>query len=268
MSETLQAFVLGVIEGLTEFLPISSTGHMVIAMPLLGVDADAPPWPVFLYFIQIGAIVAVMWHFRRSIWRQLKARPIAGLRSHLLVKLAVAMIPGAIVGLTLDDFMEAHLEDPMPVAIALAAGAGVMVLVERLAGRRPPMRIDDVGLSQALWVGLAQCIAVIPGASRAMVTIMGGIACGLPAAIAAEFSFYLAIPTLCGAGALRIFKHRADITVESAGLLGIGFLVSFVVALAVVSIFMRYIQTRPLWPFAIYRVLLGAAVLAWIWGGR
>lgn len=268
MTDTIAAVILGVIEGLTEFLPISSTGHMVIAMPWLGIDTEAPPWPAFLYFIQIGAIVAVMWYFRRPIWRQLKARPTSGLQSHLLVKLIVAMVPGAIAGLTLDDFMEAHLEKPLPVALALVVGAGVMLLIERLAGRRPPVAIDDVSLRQAFYVGLAQCIAVIPGASRAMVTIMGGIACGLPAAIAAEFSFYLAIPTLCGAGMLRIFKHRAEITSESAGLLGIGFLVSFVVAWAVVSVFMRYIQTRPLWPFAIYRVLLGAAVLAWIWNGR
>lgn len=268
MSETLQAVILGIIEGLTEFLPISSTGHLIVAMPALGVDADAPPWAAFLYFIQIGAILAVMLYFWRPIWRQLWVRSKSGWHSHLLIKLAVAMTPGAIVGLTLDDFMEAHLERPLPVAAALVVGAGVMFLIERFSGPRPSVAIDDVGIGHALWVGLAQCLAVIPGTSRAMVTIMGGIASGLPAAVAAEFSFYLAIPTLCGAGLLRIFKHRAEITTDSAGLLGIGFAVSFVVALAVVSVFMRYIQTRPLWPFAIYRVVLGAAVLAWIWAGR
>ncbi|MFQ5424498.1 MAG: undecaprenyl-diphosphate phosphatase [Phycisphaerae bacterium] len=263
MSETLQAAVLGIIEGLTEFLPVSSTGHMIVAMPMLGVAADRPPWSTFLYFIQIGAILAVVLYFRRGLWRQVRTLP-SGLRQHIFTKVAVAMVPGAVAGLTLDHFMERHLERPVPVAIALIAGAAVMVVIERRAIRRPPVPIESVTFRQALWIGLSQCFAVIPGTSRAMATIMGGIAVGLPAATAAEFSFYLAIPTLCGAGLVRVVKHWADLSLSSAGVLGLGFVISFVVALGVVSAFMRYIRSRPLYPFAIYRGVLGVAVLVWM----
>lgn len=266
MSESLQAVILGIVEGLTEFLPVSSTGHMIITMPLIGVDPKAAPWPAFLYFVQIGAILAVILYFRRQLWRQAVTLADGRLRSHIFFKVFVAMLPGAVVGLTLDDFMEEHLETPIPVAAALGVGAAVMVAVERRSRRGGPMRIEDVTMKQAVFVGFAQCVSIVPGTSRAMATIMGGMAVGLPPAVAAEFSFYLAIPTLCGAGALRIFKHWADITPGTAIPLTIGFAVSLLVALLVVGAFMRYIRARPLWPFAIYRVTLGLAVLAWFWG--
>jgi undecaprenyl-diphosphatase len=264
----LRVVILGIIEGLTEFLPVSSTGHLILAMPWLGIDGNRQPWPVFLYFIQIGAILAVMLYFWRRLWRQVCSRPRAGWSSHLLAKLLLAMIPGSIAGLTLDHVMERYLEKPVPVAAALIIGAGIMVFIELRYSRRTPMRVEDVSLSQAVLVGLAQCFAVIPGTSRAMATIMGGIAVGLSPAVAAEFSFYLAIPTLCGAGLLRIVKHRGEIHADTAAMLGLGFAVSFVVALIVVSAFMRYIQTRPLRPFAVYRVILGLVVLAWWWSSR
>lgn len=267
MGEGLQAFILGVIEGLTEFLPVSSTGHMIIAMPLLGVNAEEPLWKVFLYFIQIGAIAAVVLYFWRRLWRQLFVAGPGGWRQHVVTKIAVGAVPGAIAGLTLDDLMERYLERPVPVACALVAGAVLMVLIERRFRRPTPMRIEDVTLGQAVFVGLAQCLSIIPGTSRAMVTIMAGIASGMSPAVAAEFSFYLAIPTLCGAGLLRLAKHRADIQPDMVATLGLGFSVSFVVALLVVAVFMRYIQTKSLWPFAVYRVILGLAVLVWWWSG-
>jgi undecaprenyl-diphosphatase len=263
VSDAIRAIILGIVEGLTEFLPISSTGHLILTMPCLGIDETQPPWPVFLYFIQIGAILAVVVYFWRRLWRQVFTRPTAGLGSHIIAKLLVAMIPAAIAGPLLDPIMERYLEKPIPVAAALIVGAAVMVLIERRCSRPSPMKIEEVSLKQALMVGLSQCFAVIPGTSRAMATIMGGILFGLSPAVAAEFSFYLAIPTLCGAGLLRIVKHRAEITGESTAILGLGFSVSFVVALLVVAAFMRYIQTRKLWPFAIYRVGLGLAVLVW-----
>jgi len=267
VSDMVRAIVLGIIEGLTEFLPVSSTGHLILAMPCLGIDEAQPPWPVFLYFIQTGAILAVVIYFWRRLWRQIFTRPTAGWGSHLIAKLLVAMIPAGVVGLLLDRIMEEYLEKPIPVVVALIVGAGVMVVIERRCSRPKPMKIEDVSLRQALLVGLAQCVSVIPGTSRAMATIMGGILFGMSPAVAAEFSFYLAIPTLCGAGLLRIVKHRAEITSQSAAVLGLGFWVSFVVALLVVAAFMRYIQTRKLWPFAVYRVLLGLVVLGWwLWG--
>lgn len=264
MSDLISAVVLGIIEGLTEFLPVSSTGHLVLAMPCLGIDEGRPPWPTFLYFIQIGAILAVVVYFWRRLWRQVLTWPApGGAGSHIVPKLLMAMIPGAIAGFTLDPIMEKYLEKPLPVAVALVVGAGLMVCIERRYSRPSPMRIEEVSVRQAVLVGLAQCLAVIPGTSRAMATIMGGIVVGLPPAVATEFSFYLAIPTLCGAGLLRLVKHRKDITADSAGILTVGFVVSFIVAWLVVAAFMRYVQTRKLWPFAVYRVGLGLIVLGW-----
>ena len=267
MHDGIKALILGVIEGLTEFLPVSSTGHMVIAMPWLGVDGQLPLWKVFLYFIQIGAIGAVVLYFWRRLWTRIMVRPTRGWGKHLATKIFVAALPAAVIGYPLDKVMEKYLENPLTVAIALIVGAAAMVWIERRYRTDKPITIDDVSLKQALLVGLSQCVACIPGTSRAMATIMGGLIVGLPASVAAEFSFYLAIPTLCGAGALRILKHRHDIHGDQFAILGMGFAVSFVVALLVVAAFMRYIQTRKLWPFAVYRVALGVAVLAW-WFGR
>jgi len=286
VGEGLQAVILGIIEGLTEFLPVSSTGHMIIAMPLLGVDGDVPQWKVFLYFIQIGAILAVILYFWRRLWKQvatpivaivfhcwrrLRRRisiwPIENWRSELLTKIVVAAIPAAVIGFPLDKLLEKYFENPQTVGIALILGAGVMVWIER--GVRPARTtsIADINLKQAFLIGLSQCVAAIPGTSRAMATIMGGLLVGLSAPVAAEFSFYLAIPTLFGAGLLRLFKYRDAINGQSAAVLGLGFAVAFVVALLVVAAFMKYIQTRKLWPFAVYRVVLGVVVLAW-WFSR
>lgn len=263
MTDLIRAVVLGVIEGLTEFLPISSTGHLILAMPSLGIDGELPPWPVFLYFIQIGAVLAVVLYFWRPLWRQVLTRPAGGWTGHIVPKLVLAVLPSVAIGLPLDKTMERYLEKPIPVAAALIIGAAVMILIERKYSRRIPMTVENISMRQALLVGVAQCFSIIPGTSRSMATIMGGLLVGLSPSVAAEFSFYLAIPTLCGAGLLRIFKHRAEITTSSMALLGLGFCVSFVVALLVVAAFMKYIQTRPLAPFAYYRVLLGIAVLAW-----
>lgn len=286
MGEGLQAVILGIIEGLTEFLPVSSTGHMIIAMPLLGVDEQLPQWKAFLYFIQIGAILAVILYFWRQLWKTLVTPilrvisyywrrlrrhadtwPIANWRNELLTKIVVAAIPAVVVGFPLDKLLEKYLENPQTVAIALIVGAGVMVWIERRAGAGQTASISDISLKQAFLIGMCQCVAAIPGTSRAMATIMGGLLVGLSAPVAAEFSFYLAIPTLFGAGLLRVYKHRAGIDDHSVAVLGLGFSVAFVVALLVVAAFMKYIQHRKLWPFAVYRVVLGVAVLAW-WFSR
>ena len=262
MGEGLQAVILGIIEGLTEFLPVSSTGHMIIAMPLLGVNGEIPQWKVFLYFIQIGAILAVILYFWRRLWNQLLTRSPGGWRAHFATKIVVAAIPAAAIGFPLDKLLE-RIESPLTVAITLILGAGVMVWIERRANSGRTATIDDISLKQAFLIGLSQCVAAIPGTSRAMATIMGGLVVGLRAPVAAEFSFYLAIPTLFGAGLLRLIKYREAINGQSAAVLGLGFSVAFFVALLVIAAFMNYIQTRKLWPFAVYRVVLGVAVLLW-----
>jgi len=262
VGEGLQAVILGIIEGLTEFLPVSSTGHMIIAMPLLGVDGELPQWKVFLYFIQIGAILAVILYFWRRLWSQILTPPPGGWRAHIATKIVVAAIPAAVIGFPLDKILE-QIEKPWVVATTLIIGAGVMVWIERRSNTGRTTSISDISLKQAFLIGVSQCVAAIPGTSRAMATIMGGLVVGLTAPVAAEFSFYLAIPTLFGAGLLRLVKHRESINAESAAVLGLGFAVAFVVALLVIAVFMKYIQNRKLWPFAVYRVILGVAVLGW-----
>lgn len=266
MSDLFKAIVLGIIEGLTEFLPVSSTGHMILAMPLLGVDPDAPPWRSFLYFIQIGGILAIVFYFWKRLWSQIAHRPENGVRQHLLVKLAAASIPAAAIGLPLNDWVERHLEWPVPVAVALVLGAGVMELIERGFRREGHMAVADISLRQAVFIGLAQCVSIIPGTSRAMATIMGGLMAGLPITTATEFSFYLAIPTLLGAGLLKLAKYAHELDGGHAALLAVGFAGAFGTALVVVESFMRFVQTRRLRPFAVYRVILGVVVLAWWWG--
>lgn len=268
MTDILNAVVLGLIEGLTEFLPVSSTGHMLLAMPLLGIDSDRPPWQAFLYFIQIGAILAVIVYFARPLWAQIVHRPAAGIRDHLLLKLVLATIPAALIGLPIGGWIERHLERPFFVALALILGAGVMEWIERRFRRTDSPPVERVSLRQALLIGLAQCVAIIPGTSRAMATIMGGMLVGLSPAVATEFSFYLAIPTLVGAGLVKLVKHRHEMQPEAATILGVGFFTAFVVALLVVDGFMRFVRTRRLRPLAIYRVILGFCVLACGWYAR
>ncbi|HPF38847.1 MAG TPA: undecaprenyl-diphosphate phosphatase [Phycisphaerae bacterium] len=268
MSDAIRAVILGVIEGLTEFLPVSSTGHMLLAMPVLDIASESPPWPAFLFFIQIGAILAVVLYFWRELWRQTFSAPIGGWSNHLLAKLVVATIPAAAIGLPFDDIVEKYLYGPVTVAITLILGAVVMVLIELRYRRMEGPSLKDVTLRQAFLIGVAQCFAIIPGTSRSMATILGGLMVGLPASTAAEFSFLIAIPTICGAGFVKLVKHADELTNGSMAVLGLGFSVSFVVALVVVAAFMSYVRKRSLIPFAVYRIVLGIVVLgALLFGG-
>lgn len=266
VDNTLRAIILGVIEGLTEFLPVSSTGHMILAMPWLGIDPIDPEpfWKAFLYFVQIGAILSVVIYFFRPLLRQIFAKPTRGWANHVAVKVFVGMIPGGVAGVLLNDVMDKYLEWEVPVALALIVGGGAMWWIERKFRPETGPDVETMTLRQALIVGLCQCFAIIPGTSRSMATIMGGLIVGLPAATAAQFSFYLAIPTLLGAGVLRVVKHPEALDGEHLGVMLIGFAVSFVVAWMAVAGFMRYVQSKSLVPFAVYRILLGAAVLG-IW---
>lgn len=265
MGDVFNAIILGIIEGLTEFLPISSTGHMILAQPLLGVDDADPKWRVFLFVIQVGAIGAVIVYFWRDLWKHIVLARGRKLRDHLLTKLAVAVAPAIVLGMLFNDFMEERLESgpfaPYAVAGALIVGAILMAVIDRGFRRRAALTLDDVTLRHALIIGLAQCLAMWPGTSRSMVTIMAGIFIGLPATVAAQFSFLLAIPTMLLAAAYRTWKYRADMTVDSAVIILVGSLTAFVVALLVVSGFMQYIRTRRFTPFVVYRIVLGILVL-------
>jgi len=265
MNDTVRAVILGVVEGLTEFLPISSTGHMILVMPWIGISEHDPFWNgVFNFFIQIGAILAVVIYFWRRLWRLTFHPAGKAWHGHILFKLFVALVPAGVLGFLFDDFMKQKLMNPRVVASALVAGGIAIMVIERMI-RHP--KVTDAGaitLQTALLIGLIQCLAMIPGTSRSGATIMGALLLGLTAAAAAEFSFFLAIPTLLGAGLLSLVKGLQDIQPGQGLPLVVGFVVAFIVAWIVVAAFMRFIQTHKFTSFAIYRIILGGIILALI----
>lgn len=258
----IDAIILGIVEGLTEFLPVSSTGHMILVRPLLGIDGDTPLWHAFLFVSQFGAILAVILYFWRKLWSATARLGQVPLNEYMPAKLAVAVIPAILLGLAFNSFMERHLEgSSIAVAGGLIVGALIMEFIDRRYRSRFRMRVDQVSMPQALIIGLAQCLSMWPGTSRAMVTIMAGMVVGLPPAVATEFSFYLAIPTILLASAYKLYKHANELDSQSAALIITGAATAFVVALLVVAAFMRYVRTRRFTPFAVYRVILGVLVL-------
>jgi undecaprenyl-diphosphatase len=263
MGLILTAIVLGIVEGLTEFLPVSSTGHLILAAELLGYDAEK--WAVFNIAIQPGAILAVVVLYWRTFWDAFtgllrwEPKAVAFVRN-----LIVAFIPAVVLGLAFGDAIESLLESATVVAWALIVGGFGILAVERLARPRECGGVAEVSFRQALAVGLVQCLAMVPGVSRSGATILGAMAVGIDRKTAAEFSFFLALPTLSGATALQLFKHRDALDSGQYGLIAIGFVVSFVVALAVIKVFVAYVSRHGFAPFAWYRIVVGAAALAWL----
>ncbi|HLK36461.1 MAG TPA: undecaprenyl-diphosphate phosphatase [Polyangiaceae bacterium] len=258
------AVLLGVVEGLTEYLPVSSTGHLVLVGHWLGLRDDDPATSSFEIVIQLGAILAVLAHYRSLLLERVRglfARDPASWR--LLGALVTAFVPTAIAGLVLRKTIKAHLFGPKPVAGALVVGGLAMIVVERARrGTHGEDGLERVSTSRALAIGLGQCLSLWPGASRAMCTIVAGQLSGLSTATAAEFSFLLALPTLGAATIYEGFKgrHALGASVGSASVAA-GMLVSFVVAWAVIASFLRYLRSRGLEPFGWYRVVLGGLVL-------
>jgi undecaprenyl-diphosphatase len=269
----LKAALLGLVEGLTEFLPISSTGHLILAGSLLGLHDDKTK--LFDVAIQTGAMLAVIWHYRRRI-----ADTVAGLGGEprarrFAANILIAFLPAAALGVMFGSAIKAHLFRPVPVAIAFVVGGLVILWVERGRAARIA-RIDDVDDMRpldALKLGLAQAFALIPGTSRSGATIIGGMLFGLSRRAATEFSFFLAIPTLIGAGAWDLLKYRALLSAADLPMFGIGLAVSFVAALACVRWLIRFVATHDFVPFAWYRIGFGILVLVtaqagWVdWGG-
>lgn len=265
MGDAWRAIVLGIIEGLTEFLPISSTGHMVIAMPLMGIRAANTPWNVLLWVSQFGAILAVVVYFWRDLWRRILHPADGGWRGHLLTKLLVAMIPTVVVGLPLKRVLDPLEESPIATAVALIVGAGVIWYIDRHFRRLRRMTLEDVTLAQAALIGLIQCVSTWPGVSRSAASIMGGMVLGLSPRVATEFSFYLAIPTMLAAAVFRAGTYWDQMTSQHAALVTLGTATSFVVALLVVAGFMEYVKHYSFMPFVVYRLILGVMVLVFWW---
>ncbi|HEV8109154.1 MAG TPA: undecaprenyl-diphosphate phosphatase [Burkholderiales bacterium] len=252
MSDLIDAFVLGIVEGLTEFLPISSTGHLILAGELLGANDER--WGVFNIVIQTGAMLAVVWEYRARFFK---------IDLQLYRNLIVAFIPAAVLGLLFSKYIKSYLFHAVPVALAFIIGGIVILLVESKENRN--VRVETTAAMtwlDALKVGIAQCFALIPGTSRSGATIIGGMLFGLSRKAATEFSFFLAVPTLVAAGLYDLWKHRDTLSAADAPIFGVGMIVSFVCAFVVIRWLIRYVATHDFKPFAWYRIAFGVAVLA------
>ncbi len=261
----LKALILGVVEGLTEFLPISSTGHLILAGDLLNFNDDRGK--LFEIVIQSGAILAVVWEFRERL-----ARTFAGLgrqreANRLVLNLFIAFLPLAVLGLAFGKAIKANLFAPVPVAAAFIIGAFVILWAERKNHRVRIETIDEMRPMDALKMGIAQAFALIPGTSRSGSTIIGGMLFGLSRKAATEFSFFLAIPTLGVATIYQIYKERALLNADDLGMWIVGFISAFVSAFLCVRWLLRYISSHDFVPFAWYRIVFGIIVLlTWHFG--
>jgi len=261
--------LLGIVEGLTEFLPVSSTGHLILATKLLGYDAAR--WEVFNIVIQLGAILAVVVLYWRTFWAVLRG---LARRDALAIRftrnILVAFIPAAVIGLALHKRIEALLGNALVVAVALILGGMAILAIEWRVKKAHVVGVAEVPIGTVAGIGLVQCLAMIPGVSRSGATIMGALSLGVERRTAAEFSFFLAIPTMLGATVVQLASHRHELTAPGAiglGTIGIGFVVSFIVALVVIKAFVSIVTRHGFAPFAWYRIIAGSAALIWLIAG-
>lgn len=255
--------ILGIVEGLTEYLPVSSTGHLILATELLGFKAE--DWEAFNVAIQPGAILAIIVLYWRTFWdvfTGLFRKDAAAFR--FVRNLVIACIPAIVLALILGDYIEAMLGSAVIVAWALIVGGVAILILERVVKPRECGGVAGLSLRQSAMIGLVQCLAMIPGVSRSGATILGAMAFGVDRKTAAEFSFFLAMPTLGGATVYYLAKHHERITPEMYGNIAIGSLVSFIVALVVVKLFVGFVTRFGFGPFGWYRIVAGAAALVWL----
>ena len=265
----IKAAIMGIVEGLTEFLPISSTGHLILAGALLGFDDDKAK--VFDIAIQTGAIFAVILVYWHKIRDTVVALPSSQQAQRFALNVLIAFLPAVILGLLFGKAIKAHLFTPVVVASTFIIGGFIILWAERRQAKNPSVaRIHDVESMtplDALKVGLAQCLAMIPGTSRSGATIIGGMLLGLSRKAATDFSFYLAIPTLIGAGVYSLYKERALLSLADVPLFGVGLVLSFVSAWLCIRWLLSYIATHSFAGFAYYRIGFGLVVLATAWSG-
>ncbi len=265
----IKAAIMGVVEGLTEFLPISSTGHLILAGALLGFDDEKAK--VFDIAIQTGAIFAVILVYWQKIRSTLVALPTEKKAQQFVLNVLIAFIPAVVLGLLFGKAIKAHLFTPVVVATTFIIGGFIILWAEKLQkNTSTPVRVndvDDMTAMDAVKVGLVQCLAMIPGTSRSGATIIGGMLLGLSRKAAADFSFFLAMPTLIGAGVYSLYKERAVLSMADIPMFSVGLLFSFVSAWLCVRWLLRYISTHDFVPFAYYRIVFGVMVLITAWTG-
>lgn len=260
LSQLLDALILGIVEGLTEFLPISSTGHLILVGELLGFNSEKGK--LFEIAIQTGAILAVCWEYRRKIGAVVGNLHRDAAARRFVYNLLVAFLPAAVFGLAFGKAVKAHLFNAGVVASAFIVGGVVIWWAEKREHRIRVQEVDAMTWQDALKVGLAQTLALIPGTSRSGATIIGGLLFGLSRKAATEFSFFLAIPTLFAATAYDVYKHRDLLSLDDLPLFGVGFLAAFLSAFLAVKGLLRYIVGHDFTVFAWYRILFGVLVFA------
>ncbi|WP_137392340.1 undecaprenyl-diphosphate phosphatase [Rhodoligotrophos defluvii] len=258
----LEALLLGVVEGLTEFLPVSSTGHLILVGDLMGFQG--PPGRVFEVAIQLGAILAVVCVYFHKLWAVLVDLPYEAAARRFAIAIFLGFLPSAILGAAIHGFIKSVLFDPVVVCVALILGGFAILAVERLVHIPKWRRVEDFPASLSLRIGLFQCLALVPGVSRSGATILGSLLMGVERRTAAEFSFFVAIPTMLGATAYDLFKNRDVLTLDGMGVIAIGFIAAFIAALLVVRTVLDFISRYGFTPFAYYRIALGALMLVWL----
>ena len=261
----LKALILGIVEGLTEFLPISSTGHLILAGDLLGFNDERGK--LFEIVIQCGAILAVCWEFRAKIGAVISGLGRERDAKRFVLNLVIAFIPAAALGLAFGKAIKAQLFQPVPVALAFIVGGFIIMWAEKRKHVVRIQEVEEMRWSDALKVGFAQAFALIPGTSRSGATIIGGMLFGLSRKAATEFSFFLAIPTLFAASAYQIFKERALLSLDDWGMWTVGFVAAFASAFLCVRWLLRYISHHDFTPFAWYRIAFGLVVLGTAYSG-
>ncbi len=266
MHDLVNAVLLGIIEGLTEFLPVSSTGHLLVAERLLGLPDNH--WEAFTIVIQLGAILSVVAVYWRKFWDVLIGLPSSPEARQFTINVVVAFIPSAIAGVALIKYINGYLLQPsfaMPViAVSWLVGGVIILVLERIAPKPRCLDGDRLPLSKALQIGFCQCLAIIPGVSRSGATILGGEMLGVEKKAGAAFTFYLAVPTMFGATVFELYKKWDVVRSGAATEIAVGFVVSFLVAYVVVKTFIAFIGRYGLKPFGWYRIATGVALLAWL----
>jgi undecaprenyl-diphosphatase len=266
VSVYLVAVILGLVEGATEFIPVSSTGHLILAGHWLGFEGARAR--TFEVFIQLGAILAIVWLYRRLIADVLRRAGRPGDARNLVTGLMIAFLPVALIGLFLHGWIKLHLFDPMIVAVALVVGGVGILAIEQWSPRTTTGDVERIPRATALGVGLAQVLSLIPGTSRSAATILGGYSLGLSRKAATEFSFLLAIPVMLAATLFDLVKSRHELVASDAPVFAIGFLMAFVSALVVVGAFLRFVSSHSFRAFAWYRIVFGLVLIVYFLGTR
>jgi undecaprenyl-diphosphatase len=257
-----KSLIMGIVEGLTEFIPVSSTGHLILTQNAMNFTGHVEN--VFSIFIQLGAILAVVWLYRKKFLEVTLTLPNKPESRRLVINLVIGTLPAVVIGLPTEAWIEAHFFKPFPVALALIAGGFLILLIEKKCKGQGISSVDDISYSKAVSVGTVQVLAILfPGISRSGATIMGGMALGLSRTAATEFSFFLAIPAMLGASMVKIYKARDILSVSDVPMFAVGFVVSFLVALLVIRWLIGFVSRKSFNPFAWYRIGFGVVVLAY-----